>query len=305
MPQPMLSFDSPEIATNSISPRLELGAYEFLWSLKGASFKNNAQRFKEAPEALPSDLVDRNQAMQMADKVLAILNKKGIKRFSVRIHRAGEYPLKLRDAMYPLELLYYRGIWELVETPCIAIVGTRKPSAEGVADARALASQLIKEKGTIVSGLAEGIDTVAHTTAIEKQGKTIAVIGTPICDVYPPSNKELQERIAKEYLVISQVPVYRYYQQDWTLNRFFFPERNVTMSALTEATVIVEAGNTSGTLIQARAALHQGRKLFILDRCFRKTELTWPHTYEKRGAIRVKDFSQVSEVLRSAKANQG
>jgi len=112
---------------------------------------------------------------------------------------------------------------------------------------------------TIVSGLAEGIDTVAHTTALELGGRTIAVIGTPISESYPKSNAELQARIAKDFLVVSQVPIERYGHQIWKQNRGFFPERNVTMSALTEATVIVEASNTSGTLIQARAALRQNR----------------------------------------------
>ena len=302
MGQSTLSFHNPELPAKSISPLLELGAYETLWAQRGASFKSIAERFASKPDALPSDLVSEDEAHNMADQVLSILARKGVKKFGVRIHGAGEYPAKLRHAMHPVELLYYRGIWELVETSCVAIVGTRKPSDGGVADARALTEFLVKEKWTIVSGLAEGIDTVAHTTAIEQNGKTIAVIGTPICDVYPAANADLQEKIAREFLLISQVPVKWYYMQDWKWNRLFFPERNVTMSALTEATIIVEAGNTSGTLIQARAALHQGRKLFILDRCFRNPELKWPHTYEQRGAIRVRDFSQITETLIGAKA---
>jgi DNA processing protein len=82
-------------------------------------------------------------------------------------------------------------------------------------------------------------------------------------------------------------------------NRLFFPERNVTMSALTEATIIVEAGNTSGTLIQARAALHQKRKLFILDSCFRDPALTWPERLRKRGALRVRDYGEIRAALAS------
>lgn len=300
MVQSTLSLHSPELPAKSISPLRELGAYELLWAQRGASFKNIADRFSAAPDLLPSEFVDEKEAQKIANQVLAIFSKKGVKKFGVRIHGAGEYPAKLRHAMHPVELLYYRGIWELVETPCVAIVGTRKPSAGGIEDARALTAFLVNEKWTIVSGLAEGIDTVAHTTAIRQKGKTIAVIGTPICDVYPPANTELQDKIAREFLLVSQVPVKRYYMQDWKLNRFFFPERNVTMSALTEATVIVEAGNTSGTLVQARAALHQGRKLFILDRCFRNPDLTWPHSYLQRGAIRVREFSQITESLNSA-----
>ena len=81
------------------------------------------------------------------------------------------------------------------------------------------------------------------------------------------------------------------------MNRLFFPERNVTMSALTEATIIVEAGDTSGTLIQARAALHQGRKLFILDSCFRNPSISWPQKFADKGAIRVMDYDDIRQHL--------
>jgi len=98
-------------------------------------------------------------------------------------------------------------------------------------------------------------------------------------------------------LLISQVPVCRYNEQGPTVNRTFFPERNITMSALTKATIIVEAGETSGTLTQARAALHQGRKLFILDSCFKDERLTWPRKYEERGAVRVRDYDDIERHL--------
>lgn len=89
----------------------------------------------------------------------------------------------------------------------------------------------------------------------------------------------------------------RYGRQAPPQNRLFFPERNVTMSALTEATVIVEAGETSGTLTQARAALHQGRKLFILDSCFKDARLTWPARFEAEGAIRVTRMDDIWAAL--------
>ncbi|CAN0406112.1 unnamed protein product, partial [Phaeothamnion confervicola] len=146
---------------------------------------------------------------------------------------------------------------------------------------------------TVVSGLAEGIDTVAHVTAIEAGGQTISILGTPLTSYYPVGNKALQQRIAASYLLISQVPIVRHSRQTPHGNRLFFPERNVTMSALTEATIIVEAGNTSGTLVQARAALRQKRKLFILDNCFRNQSLTWPTKFLERGAVRVADFDEI------------
>jgi len=297
MPDTLLDFESSEVPAKSISPLLELGAYELLFMGHGASFKSIATKMQEIPDGMPSEFVNTADALKVAHKVLEIFDKRGVKQFGVRIHRAGEYPLKLRDATHPVELLYYRGFWDLVETRCIAVVGTRKPTRDGIEQARDLVKYLVKEKWTIVSGLAEGIDAVAHKTTLEARGNTIAVIGTPICDVYPRKNKSLQDLLAKEYLVVSQVPVMRYYQQSWQQNRLYFPERNITMSALTEATIIVEAGNTSGTLIQARAALQQGRKLFILDRCFQNSTLTWPKRLEERGAIRVKDFAQIKEAL--------
>ncbi|EFK6515218.1 DNA-processing protein DprA, partial [Escherichia coli] len=97
---------------------------------------------------------------------------------------------------------------------------------------------------------------------------------------------------------ISQVPFHRYLEQDYRSNRIFFPERNVTMSALTEATIIIEASETSGTLTQARAALAQGRKLFILESCFRNPSITWPARFEAQGAIRVRNYEDIRRHLR-------
>ena len=141
---------------------------------------------------------------------------------------------------------------------------------------------------------------MAHETAITENGRTIAVLGTPLSHTYPKENMDLQREIASSFLVISQVPVMRYESQDYRWNRRFFPERNVTMSALTEATIVVEAGEKSGTLIQARAALAQGRKLFVLDSCFRNPQLSWPGQFLENGAIRVRDYDDVQRHLSTA-----
>jgi DNA processing protein len=275
-----------------------MGAYEHLWQQPSATTKTLAELFEQHPGSLPSDLVDNEAAEEAAKQVVELFHKRGIKQFGIRLNGARDYPSRLRDARDPIEMLYYLGLWELAEAPRrVAVVGTRHVSPEGAARTRRLVRELVSHDYTIVSGLAQGVDTIAHNAAIENDGRTIAVIGTPITEVYPRENADLQRKIAEHYLLVSQVPVLRYKAQTPKWNKLFFPERNKTMSALTEATIIVEAGETSGTLIQARAALQQGRKLFILESNFRNSNLTWPAKYERQGAIRVRDTSDIVQAL--------
>ncbi len=304
---PDLFHSTPEPAdrlARAISPRRELGAYEALWAREGTWFKSIADEFREHPDAVPSDFVSDADIEKYARLALGAIRTAGIKHFGVRVHGAGEYPNKLRDADHPVELLYFQGLWDLVNTRCVAVVGTREASDAGVKRAGLLAKYLVSDGFTVVSGLARGIDTAAHTAAIESGGYTMAVLGTPITEHYPAENQELQRRIADSHLVISQVPIVRYSNQHFQGKKHFFPERNITMSALTEATVIVEAGETSGTLIQARHALKQSRKLFILDNCFKRPSLKWPAKFAELGAIRVGDYADIRRHLAAADPDQ-
>ena len=283
------------VSTSAISPYLEMGAYEALWCEKGTTFKSLASDLRQCPSRVPSQLVPHNKAEASAFKTLSCLTHAGVDNFGVAVNGAAEFPKRLNDAASPVALLYYQGWWNLTESPCISVVGSRKPSRDGIARTRRLVSLLVEDGFTVVSGLAAGIDRIAHTTALDKNGLTIAVLGTPLSRVYPKENDALQRRIAKKCLVISQVPVQRYESRDWRWNRGFFPERNKTMSALSKATIIVEAGETSGTLVQARAALQQNRKLFILDNCFKNNNLTWPTRFWRKGAIRVKNYDDIRQ----------
>ena len=286
-----------DFQSRAVMPIRELGAYEALWAREGTSFKTLADTFRQHPGSIPSDFVAQREAEQYSRMALGAIREAGTKHFGIRVYGAGEYPPQLRDAQHPVQLLYFQGNWDITSSRCVAIVGTRHPSDEGMRRAAKLARSFVKDDFTVVSGLAQGIDTAAHRAAIEAKGRTVAILGTPITACYPAENKDLQRQIADEFLVISQVPIVRHSRQGPKGNRFFFPERNVTMSALTEATVIVEAGNTSGTLIQARHAIQQNRKLFILDSCFRNSELTWPAKYLERGAIRVSEFDEIRACL--------
>ena len=297
----MLYLDgSSDPFINSIEPFREMVAYESLWKKRGISFKKLAERFAQNPGSRPSDLVKKSDLKEFYSYMNTALKdffEEGSPNFI--INSTSDYPKKLRDAKEPIELLYYQGNLDLINTRSIAIVGTRNPSDEGLRLATKLVKLLVKDDFTIFSGLAQGIDTQAHTTAIENKGNTVSVIGTPLNRYYPKQNRRLQKDIAEKHLLLSQVPFWRYEQQTYHKNRLFFPERNKTMSALTEATVIIEASETSGTLIQARAALFQKRKLFILESNFKNPKITWPARFEKQGAMRVKDYDDIIKVLRS------
>jgi len=287
---------------DAISSYVEMGAYEWLWNQRNnsirPSFKSLFELLESRKTQFFSDLVYRADAESFASQVLEKFKKEKIEPFGIQVKGTGNFPQELQDAKYPVHLLYYRGNWNLVASPKkIAIVGSRNPSEEGIIRTKKLTKLLVRKGFTIVSGLAKGIDTTAHETAIEQDGLTIAVIGTPINEVYPKENKLLQEKIAEKHLLVSQVPVLQYAACRPNTNRFFFPERNITMSALTQATVIVEASDTSGTLIQARAALAQKRKLFILDSNFSNTSIAWPKRFEERGAIRIKEIEDIFQAL--------
>lgn len=269
----------------------ELLAYEYLWSLDNTSFKTMAQLFSSHSPCLPSDLVDACITEPFVPCIQSHLAALTSSLFGIKVHNLTDYPMKLRDARHPVEVLYFMGNWDLIyNQKIVSIVGSRKPSLDGIRRTKRIVKMLVEDGYTIMSGLAEGIDATAHTTALELGGQTIAVIGTPINQYYPTKNKVLQDEISKKHLLVSQVPFEKYSKQDYRLNRFFFPERNATMSALSQATIIIEASETSGTLTQARASLSQGRKLFILENNFKNTNITWPESFNKKGAIRLKTY---------------
>lgn len=152
----------------------------------------------------------------------------------------------------------------------VAIVGSRKASETGLTRARILADALVKRGITVVSGLAEGVDAAAHTQAIAAGGRTIAVLGTPLDEFYPKANRALQERIMAEHLAVSQ------FASGTKTQPNHFPLRNRTMALISDATVIVEAAERSGTVHQAWEALRLGRLLFLMESLASNTELTWP-----------------------------
>jgi DNA processing protein len=175
--------------------------------------------------------------------------------------------------------------------PRVAVVGTRKPSPEGVELTRRLVEELVREKAIVVSGLARGIDTVAHRTAIEEGGRTVAVLGTPLDAFYPPENRSLQLKMMREHMVISQFP------PGSPVTRKNFVIRNRTMALLSDATVIVETGERSGTIAQGWECIRLGRPLLINAAL---KDLTWVGKMVEHGAHLFETADEVLNVLRRA-----
>jgi DNA processing protein len=180
-------------------------------------------------------------------------------------------PLNDVEQQYAPPTLFVAGDLALLHHGArVAIVGSRQATPEGCARARKLASRLCDQGIVVVSGLARGIDTAAHQAALDGGGRTLAVLGTPLDQVYPKANAALQERIMREHLCVSQFPL------GAPVQRKHFPMRNRTMALLSNATVIIEATDRSGSLTQGWEALRLGRELFIARAVADDPSLSWP-----------------------------
>jgi DNA processing protein len=189
--------------------------------------------------------------------------------------------------------IWWAGDSSLVKLPSVAVVGSREVSAEGIARTRRLARELSSAGVVVVSGLAKGVDTEALNAAIEARGKTIGVIGTPIDRAYPVENRRLQEKLYRDHLLVSQfAPGKIVYPSN-------FPERNKLMAAISDATVIVEATDKSGSLHQAAECTRLGRWLFIAKSLAENPTLRWPRDFLRYPTTKVlSDTSEIIEVLR-------
>jgi len=169
-----------------------------------------------------------------------------------------EYPVLLKKIEDPPIILFVKGKTEQNEKKCIAIVGTRNPSTYGKLVTERFSRELVLKNFIIVSGLARGIDTIAHKTALSIGGETIAVLGSGVDVIYPNENFKLSETITSRGAVFSEFPM------GTKPEAVYFPRRNRIISGICLATLVVEAGKKSGALITADRALDQGREVFAV-----------------------------------------
>jgi DNA processing protein len=198
-----------------------------------------------------------------------------------------DYPEPLKNIYDPPLCLYVRGTLEKKDAQALAIVGTRRASHYGAAQADRLAYQISKAGFVVVSGLARGIDTVAHKAALKAGGRTLAVLGGAMDKLYPPENRELAEEIVAHGALISEFPLGR------EPDRTTFPYRNRLVSGLSKGVLVVEAGLDSGAMNTAEQALEQGRSVMAVPGRVDMDGARGPHRLIQNGARLVEDLSDV------------
>ncbi len=218
------------------------------------------------------------------------------------------YPPLLRQIFDPPVMLFARGRIELLQSLMLGVVGTRRPTAYGIAAAERLAADLARAGLTVASGMARGIDTAAHKSALATGGDTIAVFGCGVDVLYPTENRKLMEEIASKGLLLSEFPMGTpAYPQN-------FPVRNRIISGMSAGVLVVEGAQYSGSSITAKMALEQQREVFAVPGSI-MSKMSWgPNLLIKQGAKLVQDWNDVvtelsaedrRKLIAKAKARQG
>ncbi|MDD4573053.1 MAG: DNA-protecting protein DprA [Sphaerochaeta sp.] len=209
------------------------------------------------------------------------------------------WPKQVNSFAYCPRFLYVRGNVSLLSRPSLSVIGTRSPSLEGKKSAAQSAMALGKASYVVASGLALGIDGVAHKTALENGFPTFAVLGTPLTSCYPPEHALLQEEIAKRGALVSR------FAPSSKTQKWFFLLRNRLMSALSLASVVVEDRDGGGAVRQAAFALEQKKYLFLYQSSLDNHSFLWPKEFANRPRVFVvKQASDIPRVLEKAEKSR-
>lgn len=201
------------------------------------------------------------------------------------------YPELLREIDDAPIVLYTRGKLIPKDRYSISIVGSRKPTPYGISVAESITEELARMGFTVVSGMARGIDSLAHRAALRRGGRTLAVLGSGIDIPYPPENKTLMEHIASSGCLISEFP------PGTPPEKENFPKRNRIISGLSLGVLVVEATADSGSLITARSAMEQGREVFAIPGTVTSAHSTGTHVLIRQGARLVRHARDIVEEL--------
>jgi DNA processing protein len=253
-------------------------------------FRHSATEFQQEgliPASCISGMFGR-EVIAEAERQAAIAEKKGV---AVLTLASPSYPPYLKEIFAPPPVLFIRGDAAVFSQPCIGVVGTRSPTVYGKGVTRSLTRELVEEGLVIASGLARGIDTVAHETCLEQGGSTIAVLGCGIDILYPSDNEALAEKICATGALVSEFPL------GTRPEPYNFPRRNRIISGLSAGVLVIEGGERSGGLITATYAVQQGRDVFAVPGPINSPQSTGPFNLIKEGAIPARSGREIAEAL--------
>ncbi|HAM88706.1 MAG: protecting protein DprA protein [Candidatus Falkowbacteria bacterium GW2011_GWC2_38_22] len=272
-------------------PQRILRLQKYFSSLENA-FKASAQELQKAK--IEENIANEFVSARININPQALFEKIQKENIKILTLESENYPRLLKEIYAPPPLLYYKGKLEKNSDFNVAIVGSRKHSSYGKLAAESISGELALNGLTIVSGLALGIDTLAHNACLSAGGTTIAVLGTGIDrqSVYPTSNRYLADKIVAENgAVISEFPL-------GTLPlRHNFPQRNRIISGLSLATIVIEAGEKSGALITAAFACEQNRDVFAVPGSIFSPASAGPNNLIKQGAKPISSAADIMEAL--------
>jgi DNA processing protein len=232
-------------------------------------------------------LIDLRQSLDL-EALLERISSQGIK---VLTSEDPGYPTRLKEIEQPPPVLFVRGEWLPEDEFCIAIVGTRRITAYGRQITEELAVHLAANGVTVISGLARGVDGVAHEGALRAGGRTVAVLGSGVDRIYPPENRALAQEICSRGALLSDYPL------GTAPESSNFPPRNRIISGLSAATIVVEAGETSGALITAEFAAEQGRDVFAVPGSILAPQSKGTNRLIQNGALPLLSVDDVLQAL--------
>ena len=226
---------------------------------------------------------------KVIEKELSLIKKNNVEILTLD---SEDYPELLKAIYDPPPVLYMKGSMKNNGYP-IAIVGSRMPTAYGKTVTEKMSRELVSRGFTIVSGMARGIDTIAHSTALKEGGNTIAVLGCGLNRVYPQENYRLMDNISLKGAVLSEFPM------DTPPYRENFPLRNRIISGLSLGTLVIEASEKSGALITAKQSLEQGREVFAIPGNVNASNSRGTNSLIKEGAKLVEDVDDITSELKA------
>jgi DNA processing protein len=261
---------------------------------------NHFEDLESAWKAAPIDLAEAGLSLKLIERIAQAREQVDLEKVWARIESQGikiltwkdeAYPGRLKEIEQPPPVLYIRGDYLPDDLYAVAIVGTRRVTPYGRQITEELSAYLASNGITVISGLARGVDALAHQTALKAGGRTIGVLGSGVDKIYPPEHRQLAEQMMKSGGIVSD------YAPGTPPDASNFPPRNRIISGLSLAVVVIEAGETSGALITAEFAAEQGREIFAVPGSILAPQSKGTNKLIQKGALPLLSVNDLMQAL--------